>query len=111
MITPYTYTYNLGTYIQGDTIDEFSIRLTKESDGAPIVPDYVCAQVFTEPGRVMHEWEAEIAVDGTVTMPPVIANWPAMTYQWRAQYHVNGRVRTYIEGQVRIVNRGVPCNR
>ena len=111
MSVKYSYRHNRGSFYKGDTIDALEVRLTLEADGSPIVPTSVCAQVYTSEGRVVHEWDVEILPDGSLVLPAVDADWPALNYTYSIKYKLSDdRYRTYIIGSISIIDTGSRCS-
>lgn len=86
MSTLYTGTHNRKTYISGDTMDGFTVKVRDQDTQVPIVPTEVLAEIRDECDALVHTYTATIGIDGLVTLPSVVADWAKGNYRYDIQY-------------------------
>src|SRR5699024_3043897 len=116
MIPAYTATYDRKTIYQGDTMQPMAVRIDNKDTGEPLIPVAVCVQLRRYTGaRLVYTFETDIdPLTGTVTvaamLPEETAGVAPGAYVYDVEYTMpDGRVRTYLRGQINIIGDVSRC--
>ena len=114
MIPKYTGEWNRGSIWRGDTLLGFSMRISDKVTADPIIPVMICAHIVDSFGRKVVALDSSIGADGTVTFDridgSVTAAWRAGEYAFDVEYTLaDGRVRTYLTGNVTLLEDKSKC--
>lgn len=105
----YTAIYNRPDVCRGDTIDGWSVLIKYKVNETPIIPDKATMQLQSPSGQIVHDFEVTVnPITGKIDIGHVSAEvtraFRLGTYKYDLECKLpGGRVRTYLRGQIRIL--------
>lgn len=108
----YTYIHDRPVIYRGDTLPPMAVRLEQE-DGQKIVPVFVCAQIRSQFGEVVYDYDVRLE-DGRVVLDAisgsVTAGFPIGKLLYDIEYRLeNGDTHTFICGSITILEDVSRC--
>lgn len=112
MNTQYTYIHDRPVIYRGDTLPPMAVKLEHE-DGRKIIPVFVCAQIRSQFGDVVYDYDARLE-DGRVVLESIpgsdTAGFPIGRLLYDIEYRLeSGDTHTFIRGSIHILEDVSRC--